>query len=76
MGMTHDLKSERLYIDANIFIFAAESHPTFGFAAQEILSNLGQLNMTGITSELTLAELLVIPLRQMILSDLTKSTQG
>jgi predicted nucleic acid-binding protein len=64
MGMTHDLKSERLYIDANVFIFAAESHPTFAPAAQEILSKLGQGNMVGITSELTLAELLVVPLRQ------------
>ncbi|MDZ4842954.1 MAG: PIN domain-containing protein [Hyphomicrobium aestuarii] len=53
----------RYYLDANVFIYAVENHPRFSLAARHVLSLMGRDGRVGVTSELTLAEILVKPLR-------------
>ncbi len=55
-------QAERVYVDANIFIFALEAEPHFGPAASALLRSVDAGRVTAVTSELTLAEVLVKPL--------------
>lgn len=52
----------RVYVDANIFIFALEAEPRFGPAASALLRSIDAGRVAALTSELTLAEVLVKPL--------------
>jgi predicted nucleic acid-binding protein len=52
----------RVYVDANIFIFALEGEPRFGPAASALLQSVDDGRVAAVTSELTLAEVLVKPL--------------
>lgn len=54
----------RIYLDANVFIYAVEGYPKYLGLCSEILSGIQSGAFRGLTSELTLAEVLVRPLRE------------
>ena len=62
--MTNRLIGQNIYVDANVFIYAVEGDPQFSVAARALLSFIEAGSATAITSEFTIAEVLVIPLRQ------------
>lgn len=62
--MTARLLGQRVYLDANVFIYAFESHGPFSSIAGRILETVCANPTTAFTSELTLAEVLVVPFRQ------------
>lgn len=53
----------RFGLDTSVFIYHIEASSPFSGAASEVLQHVGQLAATGITSVLTLTELLVKPLQ-------------
>jgi predicted nucleic acid-binding protein len=63
MGSLKDLAGHRLYVDTNIFVYALEDLAPWNQSAQSVLQLIDSAQATGITSELTLAECLVKPLR-------------
>lgn len=52
-----------VYLDTNIFIFALEAEPQFGPACSKLLRAVDSGDIRAVTSELTLAEVLVKPLQ-------------
>ena len=54
----------RAYLDAMVWIYALEDHPTFGAAAQQLLLSLRAGRHTILSSHFLLAEVLVLPTRQ------------
>jgi len=52
-----------VYLDANVFIFALEGDPLFGAASATLLRAVEAGTIAAVTSELTLAEVLVKPLK-------------
>lgn len=54
---------KRVYLDSNVFIYALEGGPDFAEPAQLLISRSRASGWTAITSELTLAEVLVRPER-------------
>ena len=65
MGSLTDLQGKRLYLDANVFIYALERLPSFSAAAAAaaILRGFEGGAFAAVTSELTIAECLVKPLQ-------------
>ena len=57
------LDGQRCYLDANAFIYYAELHPVLGAPVQAILERSVAGKLTVVTSELTLAEVLVLPFK-------------
>jgi predicted nucleic acid-binding protein len=51
----------RVYLDTNIFIYALEGYPIFRTALTELFDTLDRHELSAVTSELTLAEVLVKP---------------
>jgi predicted nucleic acid-binding protein len=58
------MNGTRTYLDANVFIAAYESTNGHGDHAWRILTAIDSGEFFGVTSELTLAELLVKPIEQ------------
>lgn len=56
--MIEDDTASRLYLDANIFIYALEGEPTIFDPLRELFSLLKEKKGRAVTSELTLAEVL------------------
>jgi predicted nucleic acid-binding protein len=54
--------SGRVYLDTNIFIYALEGYPVFRAVLTTLFEALDRGEVTAVTSELTLAEVLVKPL--------------
>jgi predicted nucleic acid-binding protein len=54
--------SGRVYLDTNIFIYALEGYPVFRAVLTMLFEALDRGELTAVTSELTLAEVLVKPL--------------
>ena len=54
--------SGRVYLDTNIFIYALEGYPVFRAVLATLFEALDRGELTAVTSELTLAEVLVKPL--------------
>ncbi len=57
------LKGNRIYLDANIFIYAVEGFPKYSMLCREILVAIDESIIHAVTSELTVAEVLVRPMR-------------
>lgn len=55
------IRGERVYLDTNIFIYALEGYPNFVEELTELFESLDEGNLSAVTSELTLAEVLVRP---------------
>jgi predicted nucleic acid-binding protein len=51
-----------IYLDSNIFIFALEAEPKFGPPCSVLLRAIDESTVDAVTSELTLAEVLVKPI--------------
>jgi len=63
MNPVRSLAGRRLYLDVNVFIYAMEGLAPFAPVAVEVLKLLDSGAATAITSELSLAECLVKPMR-------------
>ena len=62
--MIERLRGSVCYLDANVFIYAVEGFERFASVSKQLLAALDAGNLKGLTSELTLAEVLVAPIRQ------------
>jgi len=63
MGSIADLLNRRVYLDANIFIYALEDLNPWNEQAKAILRAVDERTISAVTSELTLAECLAKPLK-------------
>ena len=61
MGTVTHLAGRRLYLDANVLIYALEDVTDFGETPRRIMRAIDAGHCTGVTSELTLGECLVKP---------------
>jgi predicted nucleic acid-binding protein len=65
MGMI-DIESftgDRVYLDANVFIYAVEGFERYAALCTAILQSIEDMKIHAVTSELSLAEVLVRPLK-------------
>ena len=62
--MTNRLLGQKIHLDANVFIYAVEGDAQFAQPARMLLSMIEAGSTVAYTSEFTLAELLVLPVRQ------------
>ncbi|MBI1800186.1 MAG: type II toxin-antitoxin system VapC family toxin [Chloroflexi bacterium] len=60
--MLKAIRGARVYLDTNVFIYALEDYPEFTLALTELFEKIDQNALHAVTSELTLAEVLVKPL--------------
>lgn len=61
MGILNAIQGKRVYLDTNIWIYALEGYPTFIQDLNELFQSIDQGNLSAVTSELSLAEVLVKP---------------
>jgi predicted nucleic acid-binding protein len=64
MGGIDALRGRRLYLDANVFIYAVEGSPEHVAFLEGLLDLLDAGDATAVTSELTLAEVLAKPFEE------------
>lgn len=64
MGILEALQGQKIYLDTNIFIYAIESYSDYLVALEEVFESADAGNLAVVTSELTLAEVLVKPLQE------------
>ena len=64
MGRVSDELGGRVYLDANVVIYAVEGFADVAAQVQALLAALDAAEIVAVTSELTLAEVLVKPLRE------------
>ena len=62
MDLLSTLQGKRVYLDANVFIYALEAYAPFVSPITELFESLDRGEIHAVTSELTLAETLVKPL--------------
>ena len=63
MGSLNAIVGSALYLDANALIYAVENVPGFGDKMRGVFQRIDAGELRGLTSELSLAETLVKPLR-------------
>ncbi len=63
MGILTAIQGDRIYLDVNIWIYALEQHPVYSQALTDLFQQADQKLLTIVTSELSLAEALVKPMR-------------
>jgi len=63
MGSLNTLTGDRVYLDANLFIYAMEGLPPVVARLTALFQRFDRGELHAVTSELTLAEVLVKPLR-------------
>ena len=61
--MIEGLKGKRIYLDANVFVYALEGFPKYSALTTSILRTMEQQGFHATTSEITVAESLVHPFR-------------
>lgn len=64
MGLTERIKNRPTYLDSNIFIYFIERRSGYYEALNPIMRQIDAGELFATTSELTLAEMLVGPLRK------------
>ncbi len=64
MGLIDAYQNRRIYLDTNFFIYTLENFAPAAAAVAKIGAMIQQSEVAAFTSELTLAEVLVVPLRQ------------
>ena len=57
------INSRRLYLDSNIFMYAIEGHEVYAGVLQKLFHHIASEQIAVCTSELALAECLVMPLK-------------
>lgn len=81
MGLMTALQGDRIYLDTNIWIYALEGFPAFVQDLTMLFQAIDQGTLTAVTSELSLAEVLVKPIQnqntnqQVIYKQAISSTQ-
>ncbi len=61
MAVLEGLGSGRVYLDANVFIYAVEAVAEYAVAIETLFGRLEEGSIVAVTSELTLAEVLTKP---------------
>jgi predicted nucleic acid-binding protein len=61
VGLVDLVSGQRVYLDANIFIYALEGHARYADVLAELFDAIDHGEVQAVTSELTLAEVLVKP---------------
>ena len=61
MGILTDLRSGKVYLDTNVFIYAVEAVADHAAAIEALFERIGEGAIIAFTSELTLAEALAKP---------------
>ena len=61
MGLVDTVAGQRVYLDANIFIYALEGHVRYAAVLTDLFGAIDRGEVQAVTSELTLAEVLVKP---------------
>ncbi|MGB3294136.1 MAG: PIN domain-containing protein [Phormidesmis sp.] len=64
MGILDQLRGSRIYLDANIWIYALENFAKYSRSLQALLEATDAGILTIVTSELSLSEILVKPYRE------------
>lgn len=64
MAVVSSLRGQRVYLDTNVFIYALSGFSQYATLLAELLEAMEAGAMVGVTSELALAEALVMPLRR------------
>lgn len=62
MGIMDTFRGERIYLDTNIFIYALEAYPEYVSALTSLFAAIDEVKIKAVTSELTLAEVLIKPM--------------
>ena len=62
MDLNAALRGPRVYLDANVFIYALEGYERYMGALSDLFDRVDRGDLTVVTSELTLAEVLVKPM--------------
>src|SRR5579871_6325017 len=62
MGISNQLKGSKIYLDANIFIYLLEGYSEFVPVLTQLFALIDKDTLSPVTSELTLAEVLVKPI--------------
>jgi len=62
MGGITELRGEMVYLDTNVFVYAVEGFPEHQAFLAELFEHIETGEIAAVTSELTLAEVLVKPL--------------
>ncbi|HSZ59707.1 MAG TPA: hypothetical protein VK797_28950 [Tepidisphaeraceae bacterium] len=63
MGSINAIAGTKVYLDANVFIYAVEGFAGVGAKLTTLFQRFDRGELQAVTSELTLAEVLVKPLR-------------
>jgi predicted nucleic acid-binding protein len=63
MGLLSAIQGDRIYLDTNVWIYAVESYPAFLRELTDFFQRVDQNQYVAITSELSLAETLVKPIK-------------
>jgi predicted nucleic acid-binding protein len=63
MASLNDLLGHRVYLDTNVFIYTLNGFPNYAEFLRGFLDAMDGRGLQAVTSEFTLAELLVIPFR-------------
>jgi predicted nucleic acid-binding protein len=63
MGLLSAIQGDRVYLDTNIWIYALEGFPAFVRELANLFQAIDRGTLTAVTSELTLAEVLVKPIQ-------------
>ncbi|MDD2373358.1 MAG: PIN domain-containing protein [Syntrophomonadaceae bacterium] len=64
MGLIDRMMDQRVYLDTNIFIYAVEGYAEYRDVLTELFEKIDQGTIKAISSELTLAEILVKPIME------------
>lgn len=63
MGLVEGIKGKRVYLDTNIWIYAVEAYPSHVNLLTQLFTKIDQGELLAVTSELTIAEVLVKPIK-------------
>ena len=63
MGVVTTLQGRRVYLDTNVFIYALSGFPDYAPLLQKLFDAIDSGTLIGVTSELALAEALVMAFR-------------
>jgi predicted nucleic acid-binding protein len=63
MGLLSAIQGDRIYLDTNVWIYAVESYPAFIQELTDFFQRVDQNHYVALTSELSLAETLVKPIK-------------
>jgi predicted nucleic acid-binding protein len=62
MEMMDAIRGERIYLDTSIFIYALEAYPAYVSTLTSLFAAIDEGTIKAVTSELTLAEVLIKPM--------------